>query len=948
MAAELTLPASRTLSSNGKVIAYHQPIALLLSLGLFTYVKIVAVFLTAIFMLGIAKVYADYQEFAGLIDQQIAAGYLKSHAGFYASPRVIERGAHISRDQLVSALQRAGYARETSSNIWNGSFQTRDKSILIFPRKESDAHDWVQVSFDEKDRIAKLTSNIQSNLPSYSLEPELLTEDTANKIGERETLTYQEIPEVMVHAIVAIEDRRFFQHSGLDFRGIGRAVMNHFRNGSTRYRQGGSTITQQLVKNTYLTPEKTLKRKYNEALIALALEDRLSKQDIFALYCNEVYLGQRAGVGVRGVAQAAHVYFGKALKDLSLSEAATIAGMIQSPAHYSPERNPVATKMRRDTVLAAMRQEGMIDTNGEQSASALPVNVGPFEGSSNELAPYYVDSVDRAMDAARVSLDADDEQSIRVQTTIDPDLQTAAENALRHQLDLVGRNGKRGAPQGAIVALDPHTGQVLAMVGGRSYEESQLNRATDAQRQPGSVFKPFVYAAALERGISPLSAFLDAPQTFQNGYKATYTPANYGNTYSMHDVLMREGLVRSLNVVTVELAMRVGLSRVANFAAEFGLPRPAAYPSLALGTSEATPLQIAAAYAPFANGGKAVVPTVIRRVSNTNSGEMLFDATTQKRQVIKATTAYMITDMLSDVINRGTAKRARLLFKDIAVAGKTGTSRDGWFVGYTPNLVCAVWIGFDDNKQLGLTGAEAALPAWIDFIKSAVAIRPSLGGSSFSKPADITTVRIDPETGAVAGPNCPSAVVVNVAYRFAPALEWHFSQTLLVMKKFAGMIRFTFVFADDGKNGLAGPAPSPSMLVAGEDGLTMRWLARSAARCRIANADDQPAAASSRTKVTACAGRTLTRPAAIDPIARLASAASDPADVTAMCDSRSHRYLVVVPVTTSAMPRSAPTISRTAANRAAMLRDRNRDLNHTRATTNSSAPPSTCSATFVK
>ena len=769
MSAELTLASSHT-GKRFRVRAIHSERKVqLVSRKVATTFKVAAIFLGVLFILAGVRIHGDYQVFAQLIDQQIAAGYLKSHAGFYAAPRIIERGARLNKDQLVDALLRAGYARENVSNVWNGSFQTSDKNIRIFPRKDSDSHEWIQVDFSQ-DRIASLSANDYSNLPSYALEPELLTEDAANKTGQQETLTFQEIPAVMVQAIVAIEDRRFFQHSGLDIRGIGRAVFNQFASRSTRYSQGGSTITQQLVKNTYLTPEKTLRRKYNEALIALVLENRLSKQDIFALYCNEVYLGQRAGVGVRGVAQAARVYFGKPLKDISLEEAATIAGMIQSPGRYSPDRNPDGTKDRRDAVIEAMRHEGMIDDCAKQTACALPVNVAPFQGSSNELAPYYVDAVNRAMDASQVNSDGSDEQSIRVQTTIDPDLQTAAENALRHQLELVAKSGKKGMPQGAIVALDPHTGQVLAMVGGRSYEESQLNRATDAKRQPGSVFKPFVYAAAMEHGISPLSTFRDAPQEFQNGYK-TYSPANYGGGYSMHDVLMRDGLVRSLNVVTVDIAIHTGLTTIANFAEECGLPRPAPYPALALGTTEVTPLQIAAAYAAFANGGDAVVPTVLRRVVDNNSGDILVDARPKTNQVMRPTTAYMITDMLSDVIKRGTAQRAKGLFKNVAVAGKTGTSRDGWFVGYTPNLVCAVWIGFDDNEQLGLTGAEAALPAWIDFMKEALAIRPSLGGANFTRPSGITTVKVDPETGWLAGPNCPSAVTVSVSNSFAPNVE---------------------------------------------------------------------------------------------------------------------------------------------------------------------------------
>jgi penicillin-binding protein 1B len=320
-----------------------------------------------------------------------------------------------------------------------------------------------------------------------------------------------------------------------------------------------------------------------------------------------------------------------------------------------------------------------------------------------------------------------------------------------------------------MVALDVRTGQVLAMVGGRSYAESQLNRATDAKRQPGSVFKPFVYATAFEAGISPLSIYRDAPQTFQYDH-ATYSPANYGRSYSMHDVVLREGLIRSLNVVTVDLAIRTGLASIAATAARFGLPRPEAYPSMALGTSEATPLQMAAAYSAFANGGEMFEPTVIARVVDIN-GETIVNGLSTSRQVIKPATAYMITDMLSAVTQRGTARRARSSFKNVAIAGKTGTSRDGWFVGYTPNLVCAVWVGFDDNQQLGLTGAEAALPAWIDFMKEALAIRPSLGGRSFPKPRGITSVKIDPETGLLAGPYCPTAQTVSVASQFAPVVE---------------------------------------------------------------------------------------------------------------------------------------------------------------------------------
>jgi penicillin-binding protein 1B len=734
------------------------------------FAEVVAFTLTVAVIVATGIVISSYNTFAALIDQQIAGGYLKSHAGLYAAPRVIEKGARLSKEQLAATLQRAGYAQDQGSNIWNGSFKVNENEVRILPRQAAASREWISVKFDNQGYIAALSADDGGALNSYSLEPELLTADASVKIGKPQNLTFEELPPVLVKAILSIEDRRFFEHNGLDVWGIGRALLNFGSRGKLHFRQGGSTITQQLAKNVYLTPEKTLRRKFDEALIAVALENRLSKQDILALYCNEVYLGQRSAVGVRGVAQAARVFFGKELKDLSLTEAATIAGMLQSPARYAPDRHPDAARQRRDQVLAAMVRNGVINSDEGRAAQASPVLVATFSGDGNQLAPYYLDAVNRVLESSSSTSETNSEQVLRVQTTIDPDLQSAAEQALLQQLDVLGKRSRPGTslPQGAMVVLDPRTGHVLAMVGGRNYAESQLNRATDAERQPGSVFKPFVYSAALEAGISPLSTYSDTPQTFQYG-NATYSPGNYGKSYSMHDVVMRDGLIRSLNVVTVELAMRTGLDRVANTAVRFGLPRPLTYPAMALGTTEVTPLQVAAAYAAFVNGGKMVQPTLVASVSE--DAQDLPNISPPATQVIKPTTAYMITDMLADVMQRGTASRARATFKNVAIAGKTGTSRDGWFVGYTPNLVCVVWIGYDDNKQLGLTGAEAALPAWIAFMKEALALRPSLGGTAFSKPAGIVTVRIDPETGFLAGPSCPASQTVSVASQFAPVAE---------------------------------------------------------------------------------------------------------------------------------------------------------------------------------
>jgi penicillin-binding protein 1B len=392
------------------------------------------------------------------------------------------------------------------------------------------------------------------------------------------------------------------------------------------------------------------------------------------------------------------------------------------------------------------------------------------------MAPYFVDYVNRVAGKHDANTDSPQTSSGPVFTTLDMDLQQAAETAIKRELEGLDKvyQARGVRPQAALVALDPKTGNVLAMVGGRNYSESQLNRSTDARRQPGSVFKPLVYAAALESGLSPLMAFSDAPREFSYDHKAVYRPANYGGAYSMRSVPMRTGLVKSLNVVTVDVATRAGLSNVADLAASFGLPRPAAYPALALGTTEVTPLEIAVAYAAFANGGHRIEPKLIVAAPEDRGDADGMEAdplTGDSQAVIQPETAYMITDMLGDVIDHGTGRSARGLMKETAIAGKTGTSHDGWFVGYTPNLVCAVWIGFDDNQQLGMTGAEAALPVWMEFMKGAIAMRPELGGDAFARPEGIKVLDIDPETGLLASAACPQRERIAIAGSMMPSAE---------------------------------------------------------------------------------------------------------------------------------------------------------------------------------
>jgi penicillin-binding protein 1B len=742
----------------------------------------VSILLLALISLSVFFIHS-YRSYAKIVDARLAHGYLVSRAGIYAAPRTLRAGQKLSPEGLAAALRRAGYVEsDDAGEVWNGSFSVAAAAVEIRPNNTNGYPAVVRVTFDPAGRILELTGD-EIRLDSFTLAPESLTNAAVMKSSSRRQLAFKDIPPVLIHAITSIEDRRFFDHHGLDIFGVGRALLRNA--GDERIGQGGSTITQQLVKNTYLTPERTLRRKYAEAMLSFTLERRLSKEDIFALYCNEIYLGQRGVVAVRGVDQAAHIYFGKELKDLSLPEAATIAGMIQSPARYSPVRHIDAARSRRNTVIGTMVRDGFITLDEAASAAQQPLTVADFDPARESLAPYFIDYVNRVSEARasaramsgtdrlegsedtgkdagapQAGMPALPEPTI---TTLDLDLQRLAAQAIQRQLDHLDKiyNPRGLTPQVAMVALDPRTGRVLAMVGGRDYGASQLNRATDAWRQPGSVFKPFVYAAALESGMSPLQMFKDAPQEFTYDHKSKYRPSNYGGGFSMRDVTMRTGLIKSLNVVTVDVAMQTGLARVANTAQRFGLPRPVPYPALALGTTEVTPLQMAAAYAAFANGGLSIQPTVISETDQETHGD----------QIIQPASAYVITDMLESVIDHGTARAARGAVKNTALAGKTGTSRDGWFVGYTPNLVCAVWIGFDDNKQLGLTGAEAALPVWTDFMKNVVDLRPELGGKSFAQPDGISIVEIDPETEELATSHCPQHERVAIVSSQAPASE---------------------------------------------------------------------------------------------------------------------------------------------------------------------------------
>jgi penicillin-binding protein 1B len=594
------------------------------------------------------------------------------------------------------------------------------------------------------------------------LEPELISSVTGHERAKRKVVGFNDIPDHLRNAITVTEDRSFFEHYGVNIRGIIRAAVRRYDidPNSPLARQGGSSITQQLVKNLLLSPEYSPKRKISEAYMSIILETRLSKQKIFELYCNQIYMGQQAGFSINGVGEAASAYFNKDVTNITLPEAAFLAGLIRSPNRYNPYRDLPTATARRNQVLDSMLETGAITADEAKIAKETPLQVAPTRGRIDVSdAPYFADYVQNQL--GDMIAGAGGAEHLRIYTTIDMDLQRAAYAALTKQLvELDKIEAKRFQPgtlQAALVAMNAKTGEIVAMVGGRDYSKSQLNRAADAFRQPGSVFKPFVYATALNtaydpvpRVITPATTYMDEPKTFTFDNQE-YSPGNFGDTYSNKPVTLRDAIVHSLNVVTVDVAMEVTMGRVMNLAAEAGLPKPPrAYPAMALGTSEATPLQIASAYTAFANLGSRTTPIAINRIT-TGEGVTVAAPTSQHIDVLRPDVAFVMTSFMKDVINRGTASKVRARGLKGVLAGKTGTSRDGWFAGYTPNLVCAVWVGFDDGSQLGLTGANSALPIWSDFMSFALNEHPEWDGD-WEMPAGVEAIEINPQTGQPTAP----------------------------------------------------------------------------------------------------------------------------------------------------------------------------------------------------
>jgi penicillin-binding protein 1B len=697
----------------------------------------------------------------------------------YAAPPVLRPGVSVGALDLAGILSRLGY-RETRTPGGPGQFSRSDDAweITMAPSAAGGGAGRLTLSVSG----GRITALRQGNaeVQSVALPPELLASAGADMGENIRPIRLADVAPTLRTAVLATEDDRFYEHGGLDPRGILRALWSNVRKG--RVAQGGSTITQQLVKSRLLTPERTLGRKITEAWLSTALEWRYSKDQILEAYLNEVYLGQSGGTAVRGVGAASRAYFGKEVHQLTLAESALLAGMIRGPNSYSPVSNPDRARERRDVVLTRLRDLGKISEADYRKAKREPVRARST-AANGLVAPYFVDYVRAELERA-ADVDLADQHGVRVYTTLDPVLQRLAESAVVKGLDRLEtsrprlrRQDPEARLQVAMVVLDPATGQVRALVGGRDYRSSQFNRAILAHRQPGSAFKPFVFLAALTpRKDAPFftaaSRIEDAPITVMVDGKP-WSPKNYDGRYE-GPVTVRHALEGSLNSATVRLAQTVGLPTVIATARALGVEgdlKPV--PAVTLGAFEITPLQLARAYLPLANGGQAPTGGVMDVVTD-ETGRALWTASRETRPVVGAPEAFLLTSLLEGVINAGTGASARALGVPGAVAGKTGTTNDGrdsWFVGYSPNLLTLVWVGFDDGAPAGLTGAEGALPIWAEFMRGALDVYPA---GEFPEPPGITRVKIDVTTGKQATPYCPIvATEVFLAGTEPPPCEEH-------------------------------------------------------------------------------------------------------------------------------------------------------------------------------
>ena len=719
-------------------------------------------------ILGTGTLTYYYVSFSRLIDTRLHGERERTLPRVYARPIVLRQGQAINQPELIVRLNDLGYAQRGAAEA-PGEFAIARNAVVIMPRSTDFGGRTIRVTFPARGTtIQRIEVVGRGRAATVQLDAPLLTAlMTSGGREKRRSVPLATIPTYVQQAVLAIEDQGFYSHPGINpIRLIAAAFTNVF--GDNQNLVGYSTITQQLARMFFLADEfnaeltegrRSYGRKMREMLMSLVLERRATKDEILELYLNDVYLGQRGSFAIHGVAEASRLFFGKDVANLNLSEAALIAGVIQSPGPRSPFANPERAVERRNVVLTAMADEEYVSPEAAERAIKEPLRV-VARAVDNE-APYFVDMVSEQVATAFPGVTAQTGR-VDVFTTLDLNLQRAALDAVRSGLTTVDQllaRRKRAEPaQAALIAVDPRNGEILAMVGGRSYNQSQYNRAIEARRQPGSVFKPFVFLAAFERSaeegrtdLTPASLTVDEPTTFSFD-EQVWEPRNY-DAYD-GEITWRRALAMSRNLATIHVGEAVGFDRVASLWRRVGVGTPPqAFPSITLGVFELTPLEVAQAYTLFVNHGRVRPLKAIQRIETAERQLKLRDPAL--KPVARPESTYLVTNMLRSVVNEGTGAGVRANGFALDAAGKTGTTnelRDAWFVGFTPELLTVVWVGFDNNEPVSLSGTQAAVPIWTEFMKTALAGRPSV---PFDVPDDIIFAEIDRDTGKLALPGCP-------------------------------------------------------------------------------------------------------------------------------------------------------------------------------------------------
>ncbi len=681
----------------------------------------------------------------------------------YGAPHLLKPGEPVAETGVFDRLHRLGYHAVPVVRT-PGDYASSDDAIDLYLHAQEESHQPPRrVQLELKDGVITNVVSVQERepLPFVTLEPPLLSGMRGGSRQVREWVPYNQIPQAVIKSVLAVEDRRFFSHYGVDPVAIGRALWANLTRGGVV--QGGSTITQQLAKNLFYSPQRTMERKLREVAAAFVMEWKYRKEEILESYLNEIYLGQAGSVSIYGIGEAAHRYFAKPLDALSIEEIALVAGLIKGPNTYSPTKNLEHATHRRNVVLRRLRDEGLLTEDAWKEAVNRPVRVSLPEDAVTD-APYFVDYLLRQVETGT---GMGIPEGARIYSTLDPFMQQLAAEALHKGLAKLEQQHpalKEGESplQGAVVVLEAQTGQLRAMVGGREYRASQFNRAAQAHRQAGSLFKPFVYLAAFEAarsegstGVTPATMLADEPVSFESG-TGPWSPQNYDRQFR-GQVTVRAALEQSLNVPAVRTAHRIGIGSINRLLRSFGIQ--GALPdnlSIALGSASVSLLEITSAYGGLANGGVVVKPVALTNLVR-DSGETLWSPMLDRHQAVSAQGAYLATSLLKGVLDRGTGSKARAWGLRGPVAGKTGTTdgyRDAWFVGYTPELVIGVWVGFDDERAIRLTGSQAALPIWVDIARRLI----PADFPDFPVPSGIVSRAIDPRTGQLATAQCPERV----------------------------------------------------------------------------------------------------------------------------------------------------------------------------------------------